>query len=130
MPWNMSVVWPALDGIEMVLEVGADTSQLCATAAPRCEAATCAGGALKYLVVRCCEPVQPLCIRVSRRWGLVPSRDLVGPLVRVVTVDEAEPAVSCRALITLRQCTVGDARDVKVEWPAICDCPSVRPLLR
>ena len=103
MPWNMSVVWPALDGIEMVLEVGADTSQLCATAAPRCEAATCAGGALQYLVGSCSEPVQPLRIRVSRRWGLMPSQDLVGPLVRVVTVDEAEPAVSCWAHITLRQ---------------------------
>jgi hypothetical protein len=45
--------------------------------------------------------------------------------LRVVTVDEAEPAVSCWAHITPRQCAVGDAGDVEVEWPAICHCPSL-----
>ncbi len=107
----MPVVWPALDGIRTVLAVQAESSQFCSTAAPspRCEAATCTGGALQYLVVRCCEPVQPLCCnRVSRLRWLVPSQDLVSPPVRVVTrtVDEAELAVSCSAHITPRQCAV------------------------
>ena len=81
-PRQAACLWYGLPltGIEITLdsEAGADISQPCSTAAPRCEAAaTGAGGALQYCTWSTGAVNQSSHFafsRVSRRRGLVPSQ--------------------------------------------------------